>query len=163
MAARMSPWMWPVLALASPVLVPRMLRRNRVFKDNRSRADKLNRARIDEAQSLELPALDFLELTVLVDEKTEDGFRGDPGVSYLVRTNSGAVLFDVGFGPDSPTLSHNVSKLGVDFSAVDAVVISHLHPDHMGGMTAFKSKSVLIPMQLDGLGGQPCFLPDAGR
>ena len=36
--------------------------------------------------ALELPELDFLELTVLVDEKTGEGFRGDPGVSYLVRT-----------------------------------------------------------------------------
>ena len=50
MASRMSPWTWPVLALASPVLVPKMLRRNRAFKQNRSRAEKLNRERIDEAQ-----------------------------------------------------------------------------------------------------------------
>ena len=40
MASRMSPLMWPLLALASPVLVPKMLRRNRVFKENRSRAEK---------------------------------------------------------------------------------------------------------------------------
>ena len=163
MAPRMSPLMWPLLALASPVLVPKMLRRNRVFRENRSRAESLNRQRIDGAQTLELPELDFLELTVLVDEKTVDGFRGDPGVSYLVRTNLGTSLFDVGFGPDSPTLSHNAAKLGVDFSAVDAVVISHLHPDHMGGMTAFKSNSVRIPKELDDLKGKPCFLPDAAE
>ena len=40
---------------------------------------------------------------------TEDGFRSDPGVSYLVKTDLGALLFDVGFGPDSPTLSHNAN------------------------------------------------------
>jgi 7,8-dihydropterin-6-yl-methyl-4-(beta-D-ribofuranosyl)aminobenzene 5'-phosphate synthase len=160
MISRMSPLMWPLLALALPVLVPKMLRRNRVFKENRSRADSLNRQRIDGAESLELPELEFLELTVLVDEKTGEGFRGDPGVSYLVKTDLGALLFDVGFGPDSPTLSHNASKLGVDSSTVEAVVISHLHPDHMGGMTAFKSNSVRIPQELDGLKGKPCFLPD---
>ena len=160
MVSRMSPLMWPLLALASPVLVPKMLHRHRVFKENRSRADSLNRQRIDGAESLELPELGFLELTVLVDEKTGKGFRGDPGVSFLVKTDLGALLFDVGFGPDSPTLSHNASKLGVDFSTVEAVVISHLHPDHMGGMTAFKSNSVRIPQELDGLKGKPCFLPD---
>ena len=42
MAPRMSPLMWPLLALASPVLVPKMVRRNRTFKENRSRAESLN-------------------------------------------------------------------------------------------------------------------------
>jgi 7,8-dihydropterin-6-yl-methyl-4-(beta-D-ribofuranosyl)aminobenzene 5'-phosphate synthase len=102
-------------------------------------------------------------LTVLVDEKTKDGFRGDPGVSYFVKTDLGALLFDVGFGPDSPTLCHNADKLNVDFSMVEAVVISHLHPDHMGGMTAFRSKSVRIPKKLGGLSGKPCFLPDTAE
>jgi 7,8-dihydropterin-6-yl-methyl-4-(beta-D-ribofuranosyl)aminobenzene 5'-phosphate synthase len=73
------------------------------------------------------------------------------------------LLFDVGFGPDSSTLRHNADKLGVDFSTVDAVVISHLHPDHMGGMEAFQSKSVRIPKELDGLRGKPCFLPEAAE
>lgn len=163
MSSRISPLMWPLLALASPVLVPKMLRRNRIFKENRSRAESLNRRRIDEALALELPELEFLELTVLVDEKTTNGFRGDPGVSYLVKTDLGAVLFDVGFGPDSPTLSHNANKAGVDFSLVDALVISHLHPDHMGGMTAFKSNSVRIPQELETLKGRPCFLPDTAE
>jgi hypothetical protein len=67
----MSPLMWPLLALASPVLVPKMLRRNRIFKENRSRAESLNRQRIDGAQHLDLPELDFRELTVLVDENRE--------------------------------------------------------------------------------------------
>jgi 7,8-dihydropterin-6-yl-methyl-4-(beta-D-ribofuranosyl)aminobenzene 5'-phosphate synthase len=155
--------MWPLLALALPVILPKLLRRNRIFKENRSRAENLNQQRINGAQHLDLPELDFLELTVLVDEKTANGFRGDPGVSYLVKTDLGTLLFDVGFGPDSSTLSHNAIKLGVDFSAVDAVVISHLHPDHMGGMAAFKSNSMRIPKELDGLKGKSCFLPDAAE
>jgi 7,8-dihydropterin-6-yl-methyl-4-(beta-D-ribofuranosyl)aminobenzene 5'-phosphate synthase len=112
---------------------------------------------------LELPALDYLEVTVLVDEKAREGFRGDPGVSYLLRTNMGALLFDVGFGPDSPTLSHNATRIGTDFSTVDAIAISHLHPDHMGGMTAFRSKSVRIPGELADLHGRTCFLPDTAE
>ena len=92
MASRISPLMWPLLALASPVLVPKMLRRNRAFKVNRSRADSLNRQRIDGAQALELPELDFLEMTVLVDEKTTEGFRGDPGGAYLVKSNLDTLL-----------------------------------------------------------------------
>jgi 7,8-dihydropterin-6-yl-methyl-4-(beta-D-ribofuranosyl)aminobenzene 5'-phosphate synthase len=155
--------MWPVLALASPVLVPKMLWRNRTFKANRDWAEQANRERIDGAQALELPALDFLDLTVLVEEKTSPGFRGDPGVSYRVRTSKGALLFDVGFGPDSPTLGHNADKLGVDLGELDAVVISHLHPDHMGGMIAFRSNSVRIPPELSALQGKPCCLPDKAK
>ena len=160
MAARISPLMWPVLVLASPVLVPKMLWRNRTFKVNRSRSEKSNRERIDGAQSLELPALDFLDLTVLVEQKTSDGFRGDRGVSYLIKTNEGTLLFDVGFGPDSSTLAHNAAKLGVDLGEADAVVISHLHPDHMGGMMAFRSNAIRIPSELSALKGKPCYLPD---
>ena len=59
--------MWPLLALVLPVLVPKMLRRNRAFQKNRSRAEHLNRQRIDETFALELPELDFLELTLAVD------------------------------------------------------------------------------------------------
>ncbi|MCU0961701.1 MAG: hypothetical protein MUF48_16525 [Pirellulaceae bacterium] len=94
MVYRVSPWMWPALALASPALVPSMLRRHRVFKANSSRAETLNRERIAAARALELPVLDRLDLTVLVDEKTSAGFRGDPGVSYLICTEMGTLLFD---------------------------------------------------------------------
>ena len=160
MASRISPLMWPLVALASPVLVPKFLWRNRTFKANRYWAAKANRQRIDGALALELPALDFLDLTVLVDEKTKPGFRGDAGVSYLITTNRGTVLFDVGFGPESPTLAHNVARLGVDIGKVDAVAVSHLHPDHMGGMAAFRSKSVRIPPELSAAKGKPCYLPD---
>ena len=80
MAARISPLMWPVLALASPVLVPKVLWRNRTFKTNRDWAEKTNRERISKAQTLDLPALDYIDVTVLVDEMTSEGFCGDPGV-----------------------------------------------------------------------------------
>jgi 7,8-dihydropterin-6-yl-methyl-4-(beta-D-ribofuranosyl)aminobenzene 5'-phosphate synthase len=152
--------MWPVLALASPVLVPRMLWQNRAFKANRRWAESANLERIGRAQALDLSALEFVDLTVLVDEKTSPGFRGDPGVSHLVTTNQGALLFDVGFGPDSPTLAYNAGKLGLNLGDVDAVAISHLHPDHMGGMAAFRSRSIRLPPELSALKGKPCYLPD---
>jgi 7,8-dihydropterin-6-yl-methyl-4-(beta-D-ribofuranosyl)aminobenzene 5'-phosphate synthase len=152
--------MWPLLALASPVLVPKMLRRNRIFRQNRSLAVRLNRQRIEGARALELPELEFLQLTVLVEQKAGAGFRGDPGVSYLIATDLGAILFDLGFGPDSPTLCHNVERLDVSFATVEAVVISHLHPDHMGGMTAFQTKSIQTPKELWELRGKRCLVPE---
>ena len=85
---------------------------------------------------------------------------GEPGVSYLFRTNQGSLLYDIGFGPSHPTLVHNVTKLGVDLDQVDALAISHLHGDHMGGMKAQSMKQVTVPKELVIPGGKPCFLPD---
>ena len=132
MTLRISPLWWPVVALASPVLVPLMLRRNQVFAENRSKAEGLNRSRIDE-----------------------------PGVSYLVKTPEGSLLFDVGFGPQNQTLAYNADKLGVRLEQVDAMAISHLHIDHVGGMDAARSRRVAVPSELGEPKGKPCYLPDA--
>jgi len=160
MTIRMSPLWWPVLAVASPVLVPLMLYRNRVFTENRVKAEKLNRGRIAGAGRLALPPLDSLEITVLSEFKTRAGFLGEPGVSYLVKTPDGSLLFDVGFGPQNRTPAHNAAKLGVRLEQVDAVAISHLHLDHMGGMMAARSKRLAVPAELGSAKGKPCYLPD---
>ncbi len=65
------------------------------------------------------------------------GLRGEPGLSYLVTAGATRLLFDTGLNlrrqADS-ALVHNAAALGVDLSALDAVVISHLHVDHVGGV-----------------------------
>jgi len=134
--------------------------RNRRFQKNLALAHQVNLERIDKAKPFELPELESMELTVLSEWATEEGFMGEPGVSYLFRTELGSLLYDVGFGPDHKTLAHNATKLGVSFDNVDALSISHLHPDHMGGSKAKSSKQVAVPVELGVPGGKPCFLPD---
>lgn len=160
---RISPLWWPFLAISSPLVLPWLLVKNRGFKDNRLRAEKLNNKRIEQASMLELPELDFLELTVLVEWHAKEGFIGDAGVSYLFRTNQGSILFDVGFGPSRPAFSHNASKLKFSLDQVDALAISHLHGDHMGGMAAQRSGQVSVPEKLMPSAPKPCFLPDAAE
>ena len=160
MRFRLSPFWWPVLAVAAPVLVPKLIARNRRFRENRQRADEFNRARMQEAKPLEIPQVEFLELVVLVEEKVEDGFLGAAGVSYLLKTDRGSMLFDVAFGPVESTLAHNVAKLGLDLGDVDALAISHLHPDHMGGVEAHRTNRVAVPHELAVPRGLRCFLPD---
>lgn len=46
------------------------------------------------------------------------------------------MLFDT--GGDVATLLHNMSKLGVEPSDIDNVVLSHEHGDHTGGMQILK-------------------------
>ncbi|MBN2284792.1 MAG: MBL fold metallo-hydrolase [Deltaproteobacteria bacterium] len=160
MPYRISPAWWPFLAITSPVTLPLLLVRNRRFQKGREEVAGLNRQRIDRAEPLELPELDFLELTVLVEWKREQGFLGDAGVSYLFKNNLGSMLFDIGFGPDRPAFVHNAEKLGFHLDQVDALTISHLHCDHMGGISAQRSLKVTVPEKLLPTRHIPCFLPD---
>jgi 7,8-dihydropterin-6-yl-methyl-4-(beta-D-ribofuranosyl)aminobenzene 5'-phosphate synthase len=160
MSFRLSPIWWPVLAVASPVIVPWLLVRNRRFQNERAQAAELNQKRISRAEPLDLPELDFLELTVMVEWKAKEGFVGDAGVSYLFKTDLGSVLYDVGFGPTRPALTHNAAKLAFSLDQVNALVISHLHGDHMGGITAQRSRQVTVPGKLMSPKLKSCFLPD---
>jgi len=160
MSFRISPLWWPFLGAASPIIIPFLIAKNRRFKKNLKHAVELNKDRIRRAEPFDLPELNLLELTVMVEEKTEKGFLGDAGVSYLFRTNQGLLLYDVGFGPERPALAHNASKMGIKLDQIDSLAISHLHPDHMGGLKASRSKYVAVPKELGIPKGQPCFLPD---
>jgi len=133
--------------------------KNRRFKRDVSRSHQLNKERIKCAEPLELPLLKQFELTVLVEQKAMPGFIGSPGVSYLIKTDQGALLFDLGYGPEMPSLIHNAREIGFDMEQVDALAISHLHPDHMGGFKAVRENQVMVPREIRGPSGGACFLP----
>jgi 7,8-dihydropterin-6-yl-methyl-4-(beta-D-ribofuranosyl)aminobenzene 5'-phosphate synthase len=74
-----------------------------------------------------------VRLTVLYDNTVGvEGTRADWGLAVLVERDGATVLFDT--GTDARILEHNVRTLGVDPAAVDAVVLSHDHGDHTGGL-----------------------------
>ena len=56
------------------------------------------------------------------------------GFSAIASVSGSRILFDT--GPDPWVLSRNASALGIDLSRISAVVISHLHGDHTGGLPA---------------------------
>lgn len=88
----------------------------------------------------ELGEVDEVSILPLVERLTRagHGLVGEPGVSYLIRAGGTRVLFDSGLsGGKAPSaLSQNAHRLGIDVRDLDAVVISHLHPDHVGGVRA---------------------------
>jgi glyoxylase-like metal-dependent hydrolase (beta-lactamase superfamily II) len=61
--------------------------------------------------------------------------------AYLVNTGDRLVLVDTGtgptqgFGPNLGRLAKNLAAAGVDPASVDLVVATHLHPDHVGGLS----------------------------
>ncbi|MCP4116561.1 MAG: MBL fold metallo-hydrolase [Desulfobacteraceae bacterium] len=163
MSFRISPLWWPGLVLASPVIAPWLLIKNSRYRENLTRATILNLQRIKEAEPLDLPELEFLEITVLVEWRAESGFMGDAGVSCLFETNLGAMLFDVGFGPSRPAFTHNAEKLGFHMDQADALAISHFHCDHMGGIAAQRSQRVALPGEFMPKEPKTCFLPEQGH
>jgi 7,8-dihydropterin-6-yl-methyl-4-(beta-D-ribofuranosyl)aminobenzene 5'-phosphate synthase len=71
-------------------------------------------------------------LTILA-ENTARGPRilGEHGLAWWIEADGHAVLFDTGQGQ---VLRHNAGRLGVDLASAEAIVLSHGHYDHVGGL-----------------------------
>ena len=76
-----------------------------------------------------------LKITILCDNAAGlKGLAGRHGFSALVETPSHRVMFDT--GPPTDTALDTAAALGISLSGLDAVVISHGHYDHIGGLAA---------------------------
>jgi glyoxylase-like metal-dependent hydrolase (beta-lactamase superfamily II) len=64
--------------------------------------------------------------------------------AFLVNTGDKLVLIDSGagklFGPTLGRFAANLAALGIDPAAVDVIAMTHLHPDHFGGLLSADSK-----------------------
>ncbi len=89
-------------------------------------------------QTLELTEVIFMEsemtITVLVDNYgTESTLKTEHGLSLWIEAGDQHVLFDTG---QTDLLLTNALTLGIDLAQTDAVVLSHGHYDHTGGLAA---------------------------
>ena len=72
-------------------------------------------------------------ITILVDNRGALGLVTEHGLSLHIRTAGQTVLFDTG---QSDACVNNSRSLGLDLSQLDAIVLSHGHYDHTGGLCA---------------------------
>ncbi|MDD2234670.1 MAG: MBL fold metallo-hydrolase [Desulfitobacteriaceae bacterium] len=77
----------------------------------------------------------MLKINILVENRTQrKNIIAEHGLSILVENNGFKVLFDVG---QSNVFSLNAKTDRIDLSEIDALVISHGHFDHAGGVPEF--------------------------
>ncbi|MEW5972268.1 MAG: MBL fold metallo-hydrolase [Pseudomonadota bacterium] len=90
--------------------------------------------------------LKHLDVTVLVENQPAGrGLLGEHGIAFHLRADGRDVLFDTGQGL---TLLHNADALGIDLSALSAIVLSHGHYDHTGGLPKVLSRCGAVDIYL---------------
>jgi glyoxylase-like metal-dependent hydrolase (beta-lactamase superfamily II) len=72
-----------------------------------------------------------------------------PVFAFLVKINDDYVLIDAGdggyFGPAGGKLLSELHKIGVSENEIKSILITHLHPDHIGGLPNFKNAKIYVP------------------
>jgi len=95
---------------------------------------------ITEAERTSKGQKESLKFTILYDNYVfQKGTKSDWGFSCLIEGTEKTILFDT--GTRSEILFHNISQLKVDLNKVEQIVISHIHYDHTGGLSAVLDKN----------------------
>ena len=78
-----------------------------------------------------------MKLIVLVDNHSliDKYYLAEPALSFYIEDGDKKILFDTGY---SDVVIKNASKMGIDLSKINTIVLSHGHNDHTGGLVYLK-------------------------
>ncbi len=89
-----------------------------------------------------------ISITVTYDNNAyEQGLETAWGFSAFITGTEKTILFDTG-PPTANSLLDNMEKLSIEPDNVDMVVLSHIHPDHTGGLAGFLEKNPNVTVYL---------------
>lgn len=87
-----------------------------------------------------------MKLYTLIENTTADAsLTAEHGLSFYIQAGGMHLLFDTGA---TGAFVQNARQLGLDLSKVDAVILSHGHYDHGGGLEAFLECNDHAPVYL---------------
>ncbi|OPZ69270.1 MAG: ComEC family competence protein [bacterium ADurb.Bin478] len=72
-----------------------------------------------------------VHITIVVDNQASPGLTAEHGLSFWIEVDGKSILFDAGQGC---VFANNAQALGIDLHRTDAVILSHGHYDHTGGI-----------------------------
>lgn len=85
------------------------------------------------------------KITCVVDNAVErSSLKGEHGLSFWIETDQGSVLFDT--GQSETVLMHNMEALALAPQDLSALILSHAHYDHTGGLPAILSLKPGLPL-----------------
>lgn len=100
-----------------------------------------------DGHAAEAPALSELAITVVHDNYPHcDTLRTAWGFSAYVTGPERTILFDT--GSDGTLLLENMARLQIEPGSVETLVLSHVHPDHTGGLTGFLKENPHVRVYL---------------
>lgn len=77
-------------------------------------------------------------ISILADNRAADGFVREHGFALWIEADGMRLLFDTG---RADALIPNAEKMGIQLSLTDAVILSHGHYDHTGGVAHILSQA----------------------
>lgn len=88
-----------------------------------------------------------LSLTIVYDNNPhDDRLETRWGFSCYIKGAEKTILFDV--GGEGSVLVSNMEKLKIDPKTVNAIVLSHIHYDHIGGLSHFLKKNATVTVYM---------------